>query len=105
MSSQRPAAEDMQNAAMSAFMAGHQLGVTAGAACASVAGTSESAFARVTLDAQGKVTASTVFTDAAATDALRACITKQLASAKLPVVPGMAPQPIEIAFKPTSHAR
>jgi thiol-disulfide isomerase/thioredoxin len=98
-----PASGDMQNAAMSAFMAAHQLGETAGAACASVAGTSAGAFARVTLDPQGKVTASTVFTDAAGTDALRACITKQLASATLPVVPGMPPQPIEIAFKPSDH--
>ncbi|MEO6777261.1 MAG: thioredoxin family protein [Kofleriaceae bacterium] len=95
-----PSQGDMQNAAMSAFMAAHQLGATAGAACAHVAGTSEGAFARVTLDARGKVTASTVFTDAAANDALRACITTQLASATLPVVPGMPPQAIEIPFKP-----
>ena len=94
---------DMQNAAMSAFMASRQLGEMAGAACASLAGTSGGAFARVTLDAQGKVTASTIFTDAAATDALRTCITKQIATASLPVVPGMPPQAIEINFKPTEH--
>jgi hypothetical protein len=93
----------MQNAAMSAFMASHQLGETAGAACASLAGTSGGAFARVTLDAQGKVTASTVFSDAGASDALRTCITKQLATATLPVVPGMPPQAIEISFKPSEH--
>ncbi|MEO8844838.1 MAG: thioredoxin family protein [Kofleriaceae bacterium] len=98
-----PSSSEMQNAAMSAFMAAHQLGETAGAACASLAGTSGGAFARVTLDAQGKVTASTVFSDAAATDALRTCITKQLATATLPVVAGMPPQPIEIQFKPTDH--
>jgi tetratricopeptide (TPR) repeat protein len=96
-------AGDMQNAAMSAFMAAHQLGETAGAACAGVAGTSTGAFARVTLDAQGKVTASTVFTDPGASDAVRACITKQLAAATLPVVPGMPPQAIEIPFKPADH--
>lgn len=84
-------------------MASRQLGATTGAACASLAGTSASAFARVTVDGQGKVTASTVFADAAATDAVRACITKQLAAATLPVVAGMPPQAIEILFKPSEH--
>jgi thiol-disulfide isomerase/thioredoxin len=91
-------ASGLQQAAMAVFTASRKLGDAAGAACASAAGKSETAFARVALDAQGRVASSIVFTDAAGTDALRACITKQLAAATLPVVPGMQPQPIEIAL-------
>jgi hypothetical protein len=96
-------ASAMQDSAMKAFMATRELGATAGAACASAAGKAQRAFAQVTLGADGKVTSSTVFTDATATAALRACITKQLATATLPVVPGMPPQPIEITFAPADH--
>lgn len=98
-----PDVEAMQKAAMGAFMAARQLGASVAAACKSAAGKSQSAFARIVLDADGKVTSSTVFTDATATDALRTCITKQLAGATLPIVPGMPPQPIEITFVPVDH--
>lgn len=93
----------MQDAAMKAFMATRELGATAGAACAKAAGKAQRAFARVTLGPDGKVTASTVFTDAGAPAALRSCLTKQLAAATLPVVAGMEPQPIEITFGPNEH--
>src|SRR5262249_24313756 len=95
------AASDMQNAAMSAFAAGRKLGETTGKACASGAGKSEMAVERVALDPTGKGTSSTVFLDGDAPAALRGCIVNSLAAAKLPVVPGMTPQPIEIDF----HAR
>jgi thioredoxin-like negative regulator of GroEL len=89
----------MQQAAMAAFTAARALANNVASACTSVAGTSEGAFANVALDAGGKVTSSTLFVEASATEALRSCLTKNLAGATLPIVPGMPPQAIEIRFK------
>ena len=87
----------LQRAAEGVFTAIHKLGGDIATACKSMAGKSTGAFARVALDDSGKITSSTIFLDGA-NDPLRACIAKQLATAKLPVIPGMPPQPIEIRF-------
>jgi len=93
-----------QNAAMNAFMASHKLAATVATACQSSAGKSKRAFARVELDGSGKVTASSVFLDADAAPALRACIAKNLAGATLPVVAGFPTPPLEIDFAPRAAA-
>ena len=87
-------------AAMATYMAAEGLGRSAGQACAAKAGTSDGAFAHVTVDGSGKVTSSTVYLPAGGSEALRACITAQLAAAALPVSPGVHVPAIEIAFAP-----
>ena len=87
-------------AAMAAFGAAHKLGETAGAACASGAGTSTEAFAQVALDGAGKITAATLYVDDGASPTLRACLSSHLVGATLPVASGFPMQPIEIRFKP-----
>src|SRR5258706_2099457 len=89
-------------AAMAVFMTAHKVGMSVAKACAADAGTSESAYAHVTLDAAGKVKSSTLYLDANASPKLRTCLTTQLANATFPVVAGMKAPPIDIDFKPES---
>ncbi len=95
--SARPMAE-----MMALFTATRTLGETVAKACAADAGDSAAAYAHVTLDAAGKVTASVLYLEPTAPAALAACLTKNLATAKLPVVPGLTTvPPINIDFKPS----
>jgi tetratricopeptide (TPR) repeat protein len=91
---------DAAKAAMTMYMATMQLGQTVAHACAEEAGSSDGAFARVTLDASGKVTSSSLYLPAGASADLRACITAQLATATLPTAPGLHLPPIAISFTP-----
>jgi hypothetical protein len=65
----------------------HDLALAIVKACGGARGKTALADIRVDLDATGKITASTVLLEQAAPDALRACIAKQLAAAKLPPPP------------------
>lgn len=92
--------DDASKTAMAAYMATMQLGQTVGQACAAKAGSIDGAFARVTLDGSGKVTASQLYLPSGASADLGACITAQLAAATLPAAPGVHVPPIAISFAP-----
>jgi thioredoxin-like negative regulator of GroEL len=89
-------------AMMQVFMTAGKLGTSVGKTCAVDAGSSDAAFAQVTLDAAGKVAGSVLYLDANASPKLRACLTAELAKASFPVVAGVKPPPIDIRFKPES---
>jgi thiol-disulfide isomerase/thioredoxin len=76
-------------------------------ACATVAGASQLAVARVRLGLDGRVLSSLVLTDEAATPKLRACITREVAKAVLPPLPmtGSTQRDLRIDLKSSGTPR
>ena len=98
-----PTADRSMAAAMAQFAATRKIGETVAKACATDAGDSIAAYAHVTLDGAGKVTASRLYVEPSAPGTLSACLTKNLATVTLPVLAGMPPPTINIDFKPPTH--